>query len=134
MTDQNIGMAKRRALLIQLYYRYLLMEANADFIKQDLLDETQVVLDDETLKLATQIAEELPNLKKEASAHLSKEWRWERLPYLVQTILLIGTFEIKMTDTPKAVTINEMTEIAKKYGLEQHWQFINGLLDKINKF
>ncbi|ATZ16338.1 NusB antitermination factor [Entomoplasma freundtii] len=133
MTDKTIGMAKRRSILVQLFYRYLLMEANEDFIKQDLLDETQVFLDEETLQLATQLATELPNLKQEAEKHLSQEWKWGRLPYLVQAILLVGTFEIQMTNTPKPVTLNEMTELAKNYGLDQHWKFINALLEKINK-
>jgi len=34
-------------------------------------------------------------------------------------------------DIPKRVTLNEAIEIAKRYGTEDSWAFINGVLDKL---
>ena len=48
------------------------------------------------------------------------------------TILILGTFEIlHVEDTPKKVVLNEMINLAKKFGSGESNSFINGVLDTI---
>lgn len=48
------------------------------------------------------------------------------------TILRIGSYEIKSkTDIPHKVIINEGINLAKKFGPDQSWKLVNGILDKI---
>lgn len=129
----QMSLSKRRRTLINLFYRYLLLEKDYNYIRQDLLDETQGNLDELTFNHATSIASESPTLIIAIKNHLNRNQSWNRLPFLVRSILLVGTYEIHHTDIPKAVTINEMTQLAKDYGLNNHYRFVNALLDKLEK-
>lgn len=131
--ENKISFTKRRKVLVQLFYRYLLMEKGSITIKQDLLDETQAKLDNETLTIAEQIADNLSKLIKRITPLLGENWTWERIPALIKSILVVGAFEITNTNTPKAVTINELTELAKELGLDNDYKFINAILDKLDK-
>jgi N utilization substance protein B len=50
-----------------------------------------------------------------------------------RAILEMATAELLTTPVPKKVVINEAIEIAKIYGADQGYRFINGVLDSIVK-
>ncbi len=88
---------------------------------------------------ATRFAQELVNGVQANAAELdrlieanSHNWRLERMSRIDRNILRLGTFELsKRDDIPKKVSINEAVEMAKKFGTEESFAFINGLLDRI---
>lgn len=43
----------------------------------------------------------------------------------------MALYEIKYTDTPNVVVINEAVELAKKYSDEEVRKMINAVLDKV---
>lgn len=43
-------------------------------------------------------------------------------------VLAVAVYELKFTDTPTAVVINEAVELAKRYGEEKSGKFVNGVL------
>ena len=46
--------------------------------------------------------------------------------------LRMAAFELRfLKDAPKQVVLNEAIEIARHYGAEDSWAFINGILDKL---
>ena len=45
--------------------------------------------------------------------------------------LILCVYEIKFTDTPKKVAINEALNLVKKYSTEKSAGFVNSVLDKI---
>ncbi|MDD2445662.1 MAG: transcription antitermination factor NusB [Clostridia bacterium] len=47
-------------------------------------------------------------------------------------LIYLATAEFLYLKTPKAVVINEVLEVAKKYSTEKSNSFINGVLAKIN--
>jgi N utilization substance protein B len=64
----------------------------------------------------------------------SKNWKLERLSIVDKSILRLSLFEmVYLSEIPVAVTINEGIELAKIYGGEGSGQFINGILDAVNK-
>ena len=64
----------------------------------------------------------------------SKNWKLERLTIVDKSILRMAIYEMLNTDdTHPAIIINEAIEIAKIYGGDGSGQFINGILDAINK-
>ncbi len=71
--------------------------------------------------------EELDALLAEKAEH----WSVGRMPATDRNLLRLGAFEIRYTDTPARVAINEALELAKRYGTAQSSQFINGILDKL---
>jgi len=61
-------------------------------------------------------------------------WSLERITNIDRNILRIAIYEILHTkDIPKSVSINEAVELAKKYGTNSSFSFVNGVLGKINK-
>lgn len=61
-------------------------------------------------------------------------WDFTRISHLERSVLRLGTYELLYEmDIPIEVTLDEMIEIAKKYGSEESGKFINGILDKIAK-
>ena len=63
----------------------------------------------------------------------SKNWELARLSAVDKSILRMSICELLYTSVPAAVAINEGIELAKTYGGDASWQFINGILDSINK-
>lgn len=61
------------------------------------------------------------------------DWNIERIDKTGAEILRIGIFELKYTDTPEIVVINEAIELAKKYSDDNVRKIINAVLDKISK-
>jgi N utilization substance protein B len=53
------------------------------------------------------------------------------MPATDRNLLRLGAFEIRYSDTPDRVAINEAVELAKRYGTANSPQFINGILDKL---
>lgn len=73
--------------------------------------------------------EELNNL---ANKYMT-DWTIDRIDKTGAAILRIGIYELKYTDTPEIVVINEAIELAKKYCDKNIKNMINAVLDKINK-
>ena len=56
----------------------------------------------------------------------------ERIFKIDRAILSVAITEIKYyKNTPVAVVINEAVELAKKYGTDKSYSFVNGLLKKV---
>lgn len=64
----------------------------------------------------------------------SKNWKFERISPIEKAILRLSMFELFcIEDIPPAISIDEAIELGKLYGSENSGQFINGILDSINK-
>jgi len=62
----------------------------------------------------------------------SEDWPVSRMAAADRNILRLAVFEIlHCDDIPVSVAINEAIELAKKYGDEKSYKFINGLLGSI---
>lgn len=61
------------------------------------------------------------------------DWNIERIDKTGAYILRMGIFELKYTDTPEIVVINEAIELAKKYSDDNVRKIINAVLDKVSK-
>lgn len=56
-----------------------------------------------------------------------------RISKMDLTILKLAIYEIKFTDVPYKVSINEAVELAKKYGEDKSKNFVNGILASVVK-
>ena len=64
----------------------------------------------------------------------SHNWKLQRMASVDRNIMRIAVYEMLFQDDiPEAVSINEAIEIAKVYGSEDSWRFVNGILDRIGK-
>ena len=60
-------------------------------------------------------------------------WTISRLSKVDLAILRLAVFEMKYTDLPAAVAINEAVELTRKYSQEESCSFINGVLGTISR-
>jgi len=64
-------------------------------------------------------------------ADKAANWSVARMAATDRNLLRLGAFEIRYSDTPDRVAIDEAIELAKRYGTANSPQFINGILDKL---
>ena len=67
----------------------------------------------------------------EIRAHL-RNWTMERLPRVSLTVLRLAIAEMLFgAENKPGVAINEAVELTKKYGADEDYQFVNGLLGAV---
>jgi len=77
--------------------------------------------------------ENMPAVDAAINSHL-QNWSFERLKKVDLAILRIGAYSLLFqADIPAQITIDEAIEIAKEYGSEDSYRFVNGVLDGIWK-
>jgi len=67
------------------------------------------------------------------SKNLKQDWKLERVSKINLALLKLAIYEIKYKELPYKVVINEVVELAKKYGEETSHSFINGILASVVK-
>jgi transcription antitermination protein NusB len=63
----------------------------------------------------------------------AENWRFERLAAIDRAILRLAIHELRATDTPPKVVLNEAVELAKKFSSEESGSFVNGILDAFRR-
>ncbi|MEM8946483.1 MAG: transcription antitermination factor NusB [Planctomycetota bacterium] len=61
----------------------------------------------------------------------AENWSLSRMAATDRNVMRLGAFEIRYSDTPDLVAIDEAVELAKRFGSKQSSQFVNGILDKL---
>ena len=120
----------REIIMKVLYQIFILEESNVDFDIDSLIKEQ---LEVENEFVTTSISGVLENRKEIftlANKYL-KSWPIERLNKVDQAIVCLGIYELKYTETPPIVAINEAVELSKKYSDEKVTKMINAVLDEI---
>lgn len=74
---------------------------------------------------------EKENLIKTISENLAAKWTIERISKVDLVLLKLAIYEIKNTEIPFKVAINEAVELAKTYGDDNSKIFVNGVLASI---
>ena len=72
-------------------------------------------------------------IKSQIEKNLKSDWKLERISKIDLAILELAIYEIKYTDVPFKVVINEAVELAKKYGEDASKNFVNGILASVVK-
>ena len=61
------------------------------------------------------------------------DWSFDRLDKIDKQILRVGVYELKYTDTPFQIVIDEAVKLAKNFSEDKAKSFINGILDRVAK-
>lgn len=130
---------KARILAFQALYAWEASHASlGDLLKFSWLEASKVEqLEEDTVAFTRlMIAGTLENtgtIDATIRAHLA-HWPFERLKKVDLAILRMGTYCLLFQgEIPAQITIDEAIEIAKEYGSEDSYKFINGVLDGIHK-
>ena len=65
--------------------------------------------------------------------NLKSDWKLERISKVDLSLLKLAIYEIKHKDLAFKIVINEVVELAKKYGEDQSKNFVNGILASVIK-
>lgn len=68
---------------------------------------------------------------KELIAKYARDYAPDRIYKTDLAVLYLACYELKYTDTPRAVIVNEAVEIAKAYSDVQSHVFVNGILASV---
>ena len=79
------------------------------------------------------INEHIDEIKELIEKNLKADWKIDRISKIDLSLLKLAIYEIKYTEIPYKVAINESLELAKKYGEETSKNFINGILASVVK-
>lgn len=84
-------------------------------------------------RLARGVINNLPEIDQ-ALCDVSEHWRLSRMDKVDRNLLRLAAFEIlHCPDIPRATSINEAIEIAKRYSGTESAAFINGILDRLGR-
>ncbi len=128
------GRAGSRQLLLQALYQYQLNGDGFDVLFSQLKQTKEFSQIDQThfKYLLQEILKNPDKLDKISSKYLDRPR--EQLDPIERAIIWIGLIELlSHQDTPENVVINEAIELAKIYGAQDSYQFINGVLDAFLK-
>jgi N utilization substance protein B len=97
----------------------------------------RTTMGDETLSFAQLLVqgtlERLQEVDEAIKRHL-EHWDFSRLNKVDQAILRVSAYCLLFQPSiPPSVTIDEAIDIAKEYGTDDSYRFINGVLDGIRK-
>ena len=100
--------------------------------------ESLGTLDEEDLVYVSQMLEGVGAHSEELDeiiARYSKDWAIERIARVDLSILRVAIYELlfRKEDVPTGAAINEAVELAKRYGGERSYAFINGILGSVAK-
>lgn len=98
---------------------------------RDCSEMQEVTQDAFTVQLLRAMEQHAEEIDETITAHL-KGWTLSRLPRVSLTALRLALAEMLYGNEQKpAVAINEAVELVKKYGDENDYQFVNGLLGTV---
>ena len=103
----------------------------------DLYFESNNIKGEEAKKYITDAILGIEQNKKEIiediEKNLKEEWKLSRISKMDLSILKLAIYEIKFSEVPYKVSINEAVELAKRYGEDKSKNFVNGILASIVK-
>ncbi|MDO5046897.1 transcription antitermination factor NusB [Campylobacter sp.] len=120
-----------RQAVISLLYAQEMGSEMSEF-KNEFLEEKKIRNEQRnfTSSLYEGVNENLHGIDELLNSYL-KEYKIHEIGVVERAILRLGAYEMKFTDTDKAVIINEAIELAKELGSDSAPKFVNGVLDAI---
>ena len=122
-----------REIIIKILYQvYIYKEKNIDFSVNDLIKEQLDRKNEFVENSINGVIENQDKISFIANKYM-KNWDISRIDKTGAAILKMAIYELKYTDTPHIVVINEAVELAKKYSDDAVRKIINAVLDKMIK-
>lgn len=140
MKEDVMTRRNARELVMQMLYEgYFHDEAERERIIYDKITE----MDTEEKRRNKAMIEFIESLYFGVNEHLKEidtlieknaiNWSFSRIAKVDLSILRLAIYELKYTDVPQKVAINEAVELAKIYSTEKSPRFVNGLLGSVIK-
>jgi len=99
-----------------------------EYIKENNIDKPDYIYD-----ILNGISNNIDEIQKIISNNLKSDWKIDRISKINLSLLKLSIYEIKYKELPYKVVINEVVELAKKFGEDTSANFINGVLANVVK-
>lgn len=119
-----------------LYSLQLIEEASIEeqieiFLTEEKIEDKDAI---EYIKqLILGISKNNEQIENDIKNNIKDDWSISRISKIDLTLLKLGIYEILYSKLPYKVVINEVVELAKKYGDDTSKGFVNGVLASIVK-
>lgn len=118
----------RKKIMTILYQINVYQKNHVAYQVEDILKEVCEIENEFVKEMVYGVLTYQNDIDEIANKYL-KNWTIDRLGNTDQAILRMGIYELKYTDTPPVVAINEAIELAKDYSDDDVRKMINGALD-----
>ena len=126
-----------REIAFKLVYSMEIQKVENKEEQIDLYFESNGIEDEKTRKYVKDAIDGIDKNEKDIIENIEKnlkqDWKISRISKMDLSILKLAIYEIKYTDVPYKVAINEAVELAKKYGEDKSKNFVNGILASVVK-
>ena len=122
----------RKKIMIILYQIDINRKQNIDYSVEEIIRENLDIDNEFVRDIVYGVITYESDIIKEANKYM-KDWSIDRIDRTGAAILKMAIYELKYTDTPPIVVINEAIELAKKYSDDDVRKMINAVLDKMIK-
>lgn len=129
---------KSRIIAFQAIYSWNVSGESLDNLTQFSWVDSKENLDESELTFSRLlIAGTIENIEKVdelIKSHLSENWSFDRLNKVTLSILRISIYSLVFQkEIAPSIVIDEAISIAKEFGPQDSFKFINAMLDKISK-
>ena len=122
----------REKIMIILYQIDINRKQNIEYSVEEIIRENLDIDNEFVRDIVYGVITYESDIIKEANKYM-KDWSIERIDKTGAATLKMAIYELKYTDTPPIVVINEAIELAKKYSDDDVRKMINAVLDKMIK-
>ena len=120
----------RKICMTILYQIDIYQDRNINYDIDKVIKENSPIENDFINNIVNGVLNNKKEIDELANKHLH-DWTIDKIDKTGAAILRIGIYELKYTDTPEIVAINEAVELAKNYSGENVRKIINATLDNI---
>lgn len=122
----------REKIMVILYQIDINKTQNIDFNVEEIISDNLEIDNEFVRDTVYGVITYEDEIIKIANKYL-KDWDINRIDKTGAAVLKMAIYELKYTDTPHIVAINEAVELAKKYSDDSVRKIINAVLDKMIK-
>lgn len=134
MSDSKISRYKEREQAFFICFEKMFSDASISEISECAEESRDDNFSRFALQCAKGVEDNLQEIDKIISDHLSAKWKLNRISKVSLSILRLAVYEMKyVEDIPTNVTINEAVELSKKFSGEEEYKFVNGILGAVSK-
>ena len=134
MSDNKISRYKEREQAFLICFEKMFSDASISEISECAEESRDDNFSQFALQCAKGVEDNLEEIDKIISDHLSAKWKLNRISKVSLSILRLAVYEMKFVeDIPTNVTINQAVELSKKFSGEEEYKFVNGILGAVSK-
>lgn len=125
--------SRARARALQALYAWDIRgEQDLDRVSAQIWDDLAVAPDERKIAglLLRTAQQQLADIDAQL-AHVTTNWRLERLGVIDRSVLRLAAAELRRGETPTRVVIREAIRLAERYGTLESARFVNGVLDAL---